>query len=226
MCQAYGIPAALAKNNREAERLAQEMLQSPRPYVLVCRVDPETALRCERKGYSMKYTLSVLVENQPGVLSKVVSLFARRGYNIDSLAVGTTEDPTMSRMTIVARGTDHILEQVEKQLNKVIPSSRCAPWARRRHRGAAAGQGGLRPRHLGEGQPDCRVDESRGGRLSKSMVTLKYAGSTSAVKRCWICCAPTASGRLPAPASSPWSGGKPWILQVKKVARPKLVNSQ
>ena len=42
LCQAYGIPAALAKNNREAERLAQEMLQSPRPYVLVCRVDPET----------------------------------------------------------------------------------------------------------------------------------------------------------------------------------------
>ena len=52
----------------------------------------------------MKYTLSVLVENQPGVLSKVVSLFARRGYNIDSLAVGTTEDPTMSRMTIVGQG--------------------------------------------------------------------------------------------------------------------------
>lgn len=68
----------------------------------------------------MKYTLSVLVENQPGVLSKVVSLFARRGYNIDSLAVGTTEDPTMSRMTIVGQGDDHILEQVEKQLNKVI----------------------------------------------------------------------------------------------------------
>ena len=68
----------------------------------------------------MKYTLSVLVENQPGVLSKVVSLFARRGYNIDSLAVGTTEDPTMSRMTIVGQGDDHILEQVEKQLNKLI----------------------------------------------------------------------------------------------------------
>ena len=68
----------------------------------------------------MKQTISVLVENQPGVLSKVVSLFARRGYNIDSLAVGTTEDPTMSRMTIVGQGDDHILEQVEKQLNKLI----------------------------------------------------------------------------------------------------------
>lgn len=69
----------------------------------------------------MKYTLSVLVENQPGVLSKVVALFSRRGYNIDSLAVGTTEDPAMSRITIVGEGDDYILEQVEKQLNKVIP---------------------------------------------------------------------------------------------------------
>ena len=68
----------------------------------------------------MKYTLSVLVENQPGVLSKVVSLFARRGYNIDSLAVGTTEDTTISRMTIVGEGDDHTLEQVEKQLNKLV----------------------------------------------------------------------------------------------------------
>ena len=69
----------------------------------------------------MKYTLSVLVENRPGVLSKVVSLFSRRGYNIDSLAVGTTEDAAVSRMTIVGEGDDYILEQVEKQLNKLIP---------------------------------------------------------------------------------------------------------
>lgn len=62
-----------------------------------------------------------MVENQPGVLSKVVSLFSRRGYNIDSLAVGTTEDPTVSRVTIVGQGDDNILEQVEKQLNKIIP---------------------------------------------------------------------------------------------------------
>lgn len=69
----------------------------------------------------MKYTLTVLVENQPGVLSKVVSLFARRGYNIDSLAVGTSEDPAVSRMTIVGEGDAAIIEQVEKQLNKIIP---------------------------------------------------------------------------------------------------------
>ena len=68
----------------------------------------------------MKYTLSVLVENQPGVLSKVSGLFSRRGFNIDSLAVGVTEDPAISRMTIVVDGDEYILEQVEKQLNKLI----------------------------------------------------------------------------------------------------------
>lgn len=69
----------------------------------------------------MKNTLSVLVENQPGVLSKVAGLFSRRGFNIDSLAVGTTENPKISRMTIVVDGDEHIVEQVEKQLNKLIP---------------------------------------------------------------------------------------------------------
>jgi len=69
----------------------------------------------------MKYTMSVLVEYQPGVLSKVSGLFSRRGFNIDSLAVGTTEDPAVSRMTIVVDGDEYIVEQVEKQLNKLIP---------------------------------------------------------------------------------------------------------
>ncbi len=69
----------------------------------------------------MKYTLSVLVENHPGVLSKVSGLFSRRAFNIDSLAVGITEDPGISRMTIVADGDEYVIEQLEKQLNKVIP---------------------------------------------------------------------------------------------------------
>lgn len=68
----------------------------------------------------MKCTLSVLVENQPGVLSRVAGLFGRRGYNIQSLAVGVTQDPSLSRMTIVVDGDDRILEQVQKQLNKLI----------------------------------------------------------------------------------------------------------
>lgn len=68
----------------------------------------------------MKYTLSILVENQPGVLSKVSALFSRRGFNIESLAVGITENPAISRITIVVDGDEHIVEQVEKQLNKLI----------------------------------------------------------------------------------------------------------
>jgi len=68
----------------------------------------------------MRHTLAVLVENKAGVLARVAGLFSRRGYNIDSLAVGVTEDPTVSRMTIVVRGDDHVLEQVTKQLNKLI----------------------------------------------------------------------------------------------------------
>ena len=69
----------------------------------------------------MKYTLSVLVENHAGVLSKVSGLFSRRGFNIDSLAVGTTEDENISRSTIVADGDEYVIEQLEKQLNKLIP---------------------------------------------------------------------------------------------------------
>ena len=65
-------------------------------------------------------TLTVLVENNPGVLTRVASLFSRRGYNIDSLAVGQTEDPAISRMTIVVEEDDRVIEQVTKQLNKLV----------------------------------------------------------------------------------------------------------
>ncbi|HEY5502654.1 MAG TPA: acetolactate synthase small subunit [Candidatus Anoxymicrobiaceae bacterium] len=68
----------------------------------------------------MKHTLSVLVENKPGVLARVAGLFSRRGFNIDSLAVGVTDKPEMSRMTVVVDVEEHSLEQVYKQLNKLI----------------------------------------------------------------------------------------------------------
>lgn len=68
----------------------------------------------------MKYTISILVENHAGVLSRISGLFARRGFNIDSLAVGITDDPGISRVTIVVEGNEYIVEQVEKQLNKLI----------------------------------------------------------------------------------------------------------
>ena len=69
----------------------------------------------------MRHTISVLVENQAGVLSKVVGLFSRRAFNIESLAVGETEDSSISRMTIIVEGNDYTVEQIEKQLNKLIP---------------------------------------------------------------------------------------------------------
>lgn len=68
----------------------------------------------------MKHTISVLVENHFGVLAHVAGLFSARGFNIDSLAVGETDDPTVSRMTIVADGDDRVVEQINKQLNKLI----------------------------------------------------------------------------------------------------------
>jgi len=68
----------------------------------------------------MKRTISVLVENHFGVLARVSGLFSARGYNIDSLCVGETEDPSISRMTVVVRGDDSVIQQIMKQLNKLV----------------------------------------------------------------------------------------------------------
>jgi acetolactate synthase I/III small subunit len=68
----------------------------------------------------MKHTLSVMVENKPGVLARIAGLFSRRGFNIDSLAVGITEDPDISRMTITVDAEEHPIDQVTKQLHKLI----------------------------------------------------------------------------------------------------------
>lgn len=68
----------------------------------------------------MRHILSVLMENESGAMSRVVGLFSARGYNIDSLSVSATEDKTLSRMTIVTHGDDVVIEQITKQLNKLI----------------------------------------------------------------------------------------------------------
>ncbi|RKX64864.1 MAG: acetolactate synthase small subunit [Thermodesulfobacteriota bacterium] len=68
----------------------------------------------------MKHTLSLLVENQPGVLSRVAGLFSGRGFNIESLCVAETLDPQISRITLVTAGDKQIIEQIKKQLNKLI----------------------------------------------------------------------------------------------------------
>ena len=67
-----------------------------------------------------KHILSILVENKPGVLTRIAGLFARRGFNIDTLAVGPTDDPTLSRITITLDGATHPIDQVTKQLHKLV----------------------------------------------------------------------------------------------------------
>jgi len=68
----------------------------------------------------MRHILSILVENEAGALSRISGLFSARGYNIESLTVAPTEDPTMSRMTIVTTGSEDVVEQITKQLNKLV----------------------------------------------------------------------------------------------------------
>ena len=68
----------------------------------------------------MKHIIALLLENEPGALSRVVALFSARGYNIESLTVATTEDASMSRMTVVSIGSDDIIEKITKQLNKLV----------------------------------------------------------------------------------------------------------
>jgi acetolactate synthase-1/3 small subunit len=68
----------------------------------------------------MRHIISILIENESGALSRVAGLFSARGYNIESLTVAPTEDASLSRMTVVTRGSEHVIEQIIKQLNKLI----------------------------------------------------------------------------------------------------------
>ncbi|RPH13042.1 MAG: acetolactate synthase small subunit [Alteromonadaceae bacterium TMED7] len=68
----------------------------------------------------MKRIISVLMENAPGALSRIVGVFSQRGYNVDSLCVAPTEDPSLSRLTIITHGNDKVIEQITKQVNKLV----------------------------------------------------------------------------------------------------------
>ena len=81
----------------------------------------------------MRHILSVLLENESGALARVVGLFAQRGYNIDSLTVAATEDPTISRLTLVTRGDDQVIEQITKQLHKLIEVVKLADLSESAH---------------------------------------------------------------------------------------------
>src|SRR5207248_5108035 len=84
------------------------------------RVDPEHDAAARGQGLKMKHTLVALLEDKPGVLNRVVNMFSRRAFNIESLTVGHTEQPHISRMTVVVDGTNTDVEQVVKQLYKLI----------------------------------------------------------------------------------------------------------
>ena len=81
----------------------------------------------------MRHTISVLVENEFGVLARVAGLFSGRAFNIESLSVAETLDPTVSRITLVTRGDDQVLAQVEKQLNKLVPVIKVTDFAETAH---------------------------------------------------------------------------------------------
>ena len=121
--------------------------------------------------------ISLLVDNQSGVLARVSGLFNRRGFNIDSLAVGVTEHPEISRMTIVVNGDEYIVEQVEKQLNKVIPVIKV------RSLGPEAVSGELllvkvacEAQSLGRINEIAALMKAEVADVSKATVTLQYAG--------------------------------------------------
>lgn len=81
----------------------------------------------------MRHLISILLENEPGALSRVAGLFSARGYNIESLTVATTEDATVSRMTLTTSGSEEIVEQITKQLNKLVDVVRLQDLTEGRH---------------------------------------------------------------------------------------------
>lgn len=81
----------------------------------------------------MRRILAIRLENQPGALSRVVSMFSARAYNIDSLTVASTEDETLSRMTIVTHGSDEVIEQIIKQINKIVDVASVTDITEQRH---------------------------------------------------------------------------------------------
>src|SRR3954453_15124353 len=84
-------------------------------------IDSQLCSSADRSNTAMRHVISALVMNEPGVLSLVAGLFSARGFNIDSLVVGRTENPELSRMTVVVDADDNTIEQVRKQLGKLVP---------------------------------------------------------------------------------------------------------
>ena len=159
-------------------------------------------------GERHRHVLVVIVNNRPGVLNRVASLVRARNFNIESLAVGHTERPDISRMTITLRGDDFAVEQMAKQLYRLIDVLKVQDLPDERRRGARAGahQG---PRHQVASGPRCCASSSCTRAASSTSALIPSSSSTAAPSRrstrssrCW---AASASGRWSAPAPSPWA---------------------
>ena len=137
LAEAFGAVGMTVKEKDEIEPALREAIGCGRPTVIDFRTSAEENVYpmvpagqeitemiggtvAQREEEAVKHTLSILVENKPGVLTRVAGLFARRGFNIESLAVGLSEDPRFSRITIVIDGDEHPVDQVTKQLHKLI----------------------------------------------------------------------------------------------------------
>ena len=155
-------------------------------------------------------TMSVMVENKFGVLARISTLFAARGFNIDSLAVGETEDPAVSRMTIVASGNENVLEQVEKQLNKLIDVIKVTSFVEDRSSGTRPGahQGQSRQSHPQRDFPDRRhfpgEDRGRSDRFADREIT----GDEAKIEALEELLKPFGIKEMVRPASSPWRAAR------------------
>ena len=152
----------------------------------------------------MKHTLSVLVENKPGVLTRVTSLFARRGFNIDSLAVGPTEDPTLSRITIVVIAEDTPIEQITKQLHKLINVIKIQDLdpAESSTASSCCSRSTRRPSGVTRSSRSPNVFRAKIIDVGRNSLTIEATGSPTRSRRWRTCSARTASRSSPAPARS------------------------
>jgi acetolactate synthase-1/3 small subunit len=132
----------------------------------------------------MRHIISAIVENKPGVLAHIAGLFAGRGFNIDSLAVGETEDPTRSRMTVVVRGDDSVLEQVRKQLGKIIDVIRVQDFSDTEfvERDLALIKVAVRPEKRGEIFEICEVFRGKVVDLGAKQLTIEISGPEKKVE--------------------------------------------
>ena len=126
----------------------------------------------------MRHIISAIVENKPGVLAHIAGLFAGRGFNIDSLAVGETEDPTRSRMTVVVKGDDSVLEQVRKQLAKIIDVIKVTDFSDTEfvERDLALVKVGVKPEKRGEIFEICEVFRGKIVDIGAKHVVIEVSG--------------------------------------------------